>query len=288
MTRSLFGKSAILALFMALFLIAAAHAMEKTDDIDTNRPSFMDSPLVLPRASVQLENGELFQWFHHGNQWQFDIPETELRVGLSKNTELQLFIPNYNLVRSNIVVSQPNDVTSPVLTYGDTLSHVSDITEIGIKEQLGPILANAKNVPGFLRNYNLAVIVGVTPPTGSSFISGTGTGGTLRFPWSKSIGKNYCIAGMQSLLLLNSGTELQYQPDVLFGRNIGPRGFIFAEYGGFLTEGHGIANIAHFGGVRKLTRHQQVDIQFGFGMDDRAPIALVGVGYSLRFDKFKW
>ena len=192
-------------------------------------------------------------------------------MGLSKHTELQAFIPNYNLVR----------------TFGHDSSQVADITEIGVKEQLGPILPDAKGVPGYLRNYNLAMIVGVTPPTGSTVISGTGTGGTLRFPWSKSIGKNYCIAGMQSLLLLNNGHTLQYQPDVLFGRNIGPRGFIFAEYGGFLTEGNGIANIAHFGGVKKLTRRQQVDMQFGFGMNNKAPIAFVGVGYSFRFQLWK-
>jgi hypothetical protein len=263
----------ILIAALALILLGSlkAEALEKTDDIDTNRPSFMDSPIVVPRASIQLENGTLFQWFHRNVQ-QFDIPETEVRVGLSKKTEFQAFIPNYNLVRF----------------LGHDSSQVADIAEIGVKEQLGPILPDAKNVPGYLRNYNLAVILGVTPPTGSPQISGTGTGGTLRFPWSKSIGKNYCIAGMQSLLLLNGGRTLQYQPDVLFGRNIGTRGFIFAEYGGFLTEGNGISNIAHFGGVRKLTRHQQVDMQFGFGLNNKAPIAFVGVGYSFRFDKLKW
>jgi hypothetical protein len=260
-----------IALFVLSLACARADAMEKTDDIDTNRPSFMDSPLVLPRASIQAENGTLFQWFH-GGQRQFDIPETEVRIGLSKRTEIQMFTPNYNLLRTN----------------GETNSYVSDLTEVGIKEQLGPILPDAKNVPGFLRNYNLAMIVAATPPTGSSVISGTGTAGTLRFPWSKSIGKNYCIAGMQSLLLINSGRTLQYQPDVLFGRNMGSRGFIFAEYGGFLTEGQGIVNIAHFGGIRKLTRHQQIDMQFGFGMNHTSPIAFVGVGYSFRFDKFKW
>jgi hypothetical protein len=183
-----------------------------------------------------------------------------------------MFTPNYNSLH----------------TSSDTNSYTSDLTEIGIKEQLGPILPDAKNVPGFLRNYNLAMIVAATPPTGSSVISGTGTAGTLRFPWSKSIGKHYCIAGMQSLVLINSGHTLEYQPDVLFGRNIGARGFVFAEYGGFLTERQGIVNIAHFGGIRKLTRHQQIDMQFGFGMNDKSPIAFVGAGYSFRFDKFHW
>jgi hypothetical protein len=282
--RSLNPLLIIAAFATIMFGNGRAEALEKTDDIDTNRPSFMNSPLVLPRSSIQVENGTLFHWFH-GHQRQFDIPENEVRIGLSKRTEIQMFTPNYNLLRSNVAVS---NVVGNSQVISPTNSYVSDLTEVGIKEQLGPILPDAKNVPGFLRNYNLAMIVAVIPPTGSSVISGTGTAGSLRFPWSKSIGKNYCIAGQQSLLLINSGRTMLYQPDVLFGRNIGSRGFVFAEYGGFLTEGQGIVNIAHFGGIRKLTRHQQIDMQFGFGMNHISPIAFVGVGYSFRFDKFHW
>jgi len=261
----------LFACVTGIALALPGQAMEKTDDIDTNRPSFMDSPLVLPKSSIQLENGTLFQGFH-GHQWIYDVPETEVRVGLSKRTELQFFTPNYNLVH----------------TTGSPTSQVSDLSEIGIKQQLGPLFADSKTLPGWCKNYNLAMIVGVTPPTGSSQVSGSGTEGTVRFPWSKAVGKNYCIAGMQSLLLINSGRNVQYQPDVLFGRNIGPRGFIFSEYGGFFTNNFPSLNIAHFGGVYKMTRHQQVDIQFGFGMNHAAPIAFVGAGYSFRFDKFSW
>jgi hypothetical protein len=50
----------ILALGAALLACPQALAMSQKDDIDTNRPSFMDSPLVLPKSSVQLENGTLY------------------------------------------------------------------------------------------------------------------------------------------------------------------------------------------------------------------------------------
>src|SRR5271155_1934501 len=36
-----------------------SQAMDQTDDIDTNRPSFMDSPLVVPKGRLQPENGAL-------------------------------------------------------------------------------------------------------------------------------------------------------------------------------------------------------------------------------------
>jgi len=124
-----------------LLATAQALAMEKTDDIDTNRPSFMDSPLVLPRASVQLENGTLFQGFHKG-QWQYDIPETEVRIGLTKNTEFQGFTPNYNLLRSRVASNSTEPgANSTDSFHGVTSSQVSDITGVGLKHQLGPLFA---------------------------------------------------------------------------------------------------------------------------------------------------
>jgi hypothetical protein len=270
----LMGLARFFGCLLVTFFFAdpKASSMEKTDDIDTNRPSFMDSPLVVPKSSIQLENGTLFQGFH--DRWLYDVPETEVRVGLSNKTEFQAFVPNYNLLHMN----------------GDNFSRVADLTEVGFKHQLGPLFANSKKLPGYLRNYNLSVIVGVSPPTGSPLVSptGTGTGGAVRLPWGKNIGKNWAIMGMQSLLLINSGRDLQYVPDVMISRSIGARAGVFVEYGGFFTQGAAPLNIMHFGGVRKLTRHQQIDMQFGFGMNRAAPIAFVGFGYSFRFDKLHW
>lgn len=71
-----------------------AGAMDKTEDIDTNRPSFMFSPLVVPKGSVQLESGGLYQHFRKGINY-FDASETQVRLGLTKRAELQLFVPYY-------------------------------------------------------------------------------------------------------------------------------------------------------------------------------------------------
>lgn len=264
----------------------ACLGLDKSDDIDTNRPSFMNSPIVVPRSSIQVENGTLFQGFQRG--WQYDVPETEVRVGLTSNTEFQMFVPNYTLLHGTTANTEQFPQSNSLAGAATTRSAVSDLTEIGIKHQLGPLLRVSKNLRPTLRASNLAVILGVTPPTGNALISGTGTAGALRIPYSIPIGKNYCVGGMQSILLLNSGRTMQYQPDVLFGRNIGKRAFIFAEYGGFFSSGQFPLNIAHFGGIKKLNRNSQIDMQFGFGMNRNAPIALIGVGYSFRFDKLSW
>ena len=75
-------------------------SMEKTDDIDTNRPSFMFSPMVLPKGSIQLENGTLYQHFDHGVTY-YDIPETQVRVGLTERVEFEMFVPDFVLTHQS-------------------------------------------------------------------------------------------------------------------------------------------------------------------------------------------
>ncbi len=263
-------------------------AMDKTDDIDTNRPEFHGFTARTAKVERSARKRNALSRVSQG-KWQYDVPETEVRVGLTKGTEFQAFVPNYNLLHSQVATNEVDPTSiSTNSVRNRTTSQVSDITEIGLKHQIGPLFANSKKLPGYLRNYNLAAIVGVTPPTGSTQISGSGTAGIVRFPWSKGIGKNWSIAGMQSLLLLNSGHDLSWQPDVLVGRNVGAKASIFMEYGGFFTQSEAPLNIMHFGGVYKATKRQQIDMQFGFGMNGAAPIAFIGVGYSFRFDKLAW
>jgi len=241
--------------------------MEQSDDIDTNRPSFMDSPLVVPKGSLQFENGTLYQHFQHGLN-TFDIPETELRLGLTKGTEFQAFVPDY-------VLHHQQGSSLPSDTSSSTTSGISDIEEAGLKHQF-PVIA---------KDLQLSLIAGVTVPTGRRLISTGGVQPVMRIPWSKPLNKKWSIAGMQSILVLDSGRSAQWQNFCDISRAIGSRTSIFAEYGGFYTQGLAPLNIAHFGAVRKLNKNMQIDMQFGFGMNRAAPAAFVGGGYSFRFDR---
>lgn len=236
-------------------------ATDISNDIDTNRPSFMDSPLVVPRGSVQFENGTLFSGLRHG-QWTFDVPETELRVGGLKNTEIQMFVPNFFLGRN----------------ADSTFGRVSDLAEIGIKQVL----------PSPSAKLNLSFIGGVSAPTGSPMVSGNGTIPAFRLPYTYAINDKWGLCGMQSLLVLNKGADVQWQPDVLVCRSVGKKGTAFIEYGGFFTHAHQDVNIIHFGAVYKISHCQQIDTQFGFGLNQNAPSAFVGAGYSIRFDQLHW
>lgn len=234
----------------------SAQAADPSDDIDTNRPSFMFSPIVLPKGSLQLENGCLESGLRRG-RLGFDLPETQVRIGLARSTEFQIFVPNYVLNKSG----------------GDFSSGVTDLSEIGIKQQLP--------IPG---KFKAAIIASVTAPTGTARLSRGGTSGILRLPYLYAINNRWSIGGMQSLLIINYGNSVQWQPDVLVSRSIGKKACAFLEYGGYFTTHRFPLNLIHLGAAYKVSRRQQIDTHCGFGLNQTAPSAFVGCGYSFRVD----
>lgn len=264
-------RAALLALAALLaFTVRPAQALEASEDIDTNRPSFMFSPIVVPKGSLQVENGALFQKFRHGN-WYVDAPETQLRLGITKTTELQVFVPQWIMVNS-----APN-----------TLSGGTDIQELGIKQQL-------RRNPG---RFNASAVAGITLPTGNQNLSGQSVQAAFRLPYGLALDSKWSLCGMQSLALLNGAKTISWQPDVLICRTLGKRAVGFIEYAGFFThnapQGTAInvrrvvvpeVNIIHFGAVYKTTKNQQIDAHCGFGMNETAPAYFFGAGYSFRFD----
>lgn len=237
-------------------------ALEKSDYIDTNRPSFCQSALVVPDGSLQIENGGVYQRFRHSLNY-FDCPETELRLGLLKHTEFQIYTP----------MAVINSIGS------STVASATGLNEIGIKKQVGPFKRLTASVVGAL---NL--------PVGTSSVPGTSVQPLLRIPYSFQISRNWALCGMQSIILTNSHGDIRYEPFGMLTRSIGDKAGIFAEYGGFFQQNtHQPApQIAHFGGIYKLNRHNQVGLHFGFGMTKAAPTAFIGVGYSYRFDGLPW
>lgn len=258
-SRLLLSLFAVLSnlFLLLLFDVHAAIAVSADDDIDTNRPSFMFSPLVLPKGSLQLENGCLDSGARRG-RWGIDLPETQVRIGLARSTEFQVFVPNYVLSRE----------------AGDAASGVTDLSEIGIKQQF-PTKGRFK----------AAFIASVTAPTGATRLSLGGTSGILRLPYTYAINNKWCIGGMQSLLIIDHGRSVQWQPDVLISRSLGTKACTFLEYGGYFTSNQYPINLIHLGAMYKLTRHQQIDTHCGFGLNQNAPSAFVGCGYSIRLDK---
>lgn len=241
----------------------SALAVEKSDDIDTNRPSFCQSAFVVPAGSIQLENGSLYQHFQHGLTY-FDIPENQVRIGLLRKTELQIFTPNmilWNQSRS-------------------TFAGTSGLQQVGLKQQFGPY-----------KRLTASLVAGVNLPTGSKLLApSTCVQPSFSLPYSIQLTKNWALCGMQSLIVTNSQGDLQYQPFLMISRALGARASAFVEYAAYFQQNSQAAStqIAHFGGVYKLNKHHQLDIEFGFGLTNESPSAQVGAGYSYRFDGLPW
>jgi len=128
------GASA--ALLLAAVTVAAYGQSQPppTDPaIVTDRPDITESSIVVPKGSLQFENG--LTWTSDHGQTTLDLSETLVRFGVSDRTELRIVVPNYL-----------DGLTGPT-----TASGFGDVA-VGVKQQLGPLPAG----------FDLSVIAGRT------------------------------------------------------------------------------------------------------------------------------
>src|ERR1700736_6070107 len=64
-------------------------------EIVTDRPDTTESAVVVPKASLQVENG--FTWTDNGPSRLISLCQSLIRMGLSAATELRLAVPAYSL-----------------------------------------------------------------------------------------------------------------------------------------------------------------------------------------------
>src|SRR6202007_2962867 len=85
----------------AAFLLATLSAVSfaqtppaTTDpEIVTDRPDVTESSVVVPKGSLQVENG--MTWTNDHGAQTFDLSETLIRLGISNRTEIRIVAPNY-------------------------------------------------------------------------------------------------------------------------------------------------------------------------------------------------
>ena len=84
-----------------LALLAAGAALGQStaqgDPISTARPSFSDTPGIVPVRTLQLESGLSFYSRGGSGDERWDFGEALLRYGLRPRLEVRLQLPNYNL-----------------------------------------------------------------------------------------------------------------------------------------------------------------------------------------------
>jgi hypothetical protein len=130
----------------------------------------------------------------HGRR-TLDLPESLLRLGVWSRTEFRIELPIY---------------LSDLGGRGNS-SGLTDLS-VGAKYQIGPL-------PGAV---DLAVIAGVSFPTGSPGISSHGFDPFVKFPWSRELKAGWSVGGMQSLFFSTErgGRNLTWEPTFYLEREI--------------------------------------------------------------------
>jgi len=222
--------------------------------INTDRPAFADSSVVVPKGSLQIENG--FLETTAVGQQSFDFPESQFRFGLGDKTELRFSVPDYyqNFLFTSGFASG----------WGDSLA--------GVKQQLGPF-----------HGFELSVVVALSFPTGAHSVSSHGYDPLVQLPWSRKLSTNWTAGGMLSVYWPTQGTARNTtgQVTLLFDRQLTAPWDTFVEYAGNYPQMGGPVHILHFGTAYKLTPHQQIDLHGGAGLSAAAPGYFVGFGYSI-------
>jgi Putative MetA-pathway of phenol degradation len=230
--------------------------------IATDRPQITSSSIVVPCGGLQFENG--FQETGNGGQRTFDLPETSVRLGIASKTELRFGVPDY--------FYNDNDAAP---AFGDGFGDLS----LGFKQQLGPARGG----------FDVSLIPSVSLPTGANLISSHGYDPTVQLPWSRSLTKNWTVAGMFSLMWPTEARRrnLTGQSSAYFDRQLMKRWDAFVEYSVSFPKRGGPQNMIDFGTAYKITPHQQLDFHCNFGLSAATADHSIGFGYSVRFQVFQ-
>jgi Putative MetA-pathway of phenol degradation len=234
---------------------SATEASDTIPAIVTDRPDVTDAATVVPRGSLLLENGVTFTR-DHGNPI-LDGPQSLIRFGLTSRTELRLGVPDY------------------VAALGASPGGFGD-SSVGFKQQLGPWLGQVE----------LAVIAGVSLPTGARDVSSGGYDPFVKLPWSLELGRSWSIGGMLSFFWLTETGRRNPtgQPAFYIERQLTKPWDVFIEYAADYPVHGGPRPILHAGTAYRITPRNQVDLHIGLGVSRAAPDFFVGIGYSFRLD----
>jgi hypothetical protein len=233
-------------------------AQSGSEEIITDRPDITESAVVVPKASLQAENG--LTWTNDHLDRLLALCQTLLRLGLSDRTELRLSLPSY----------------SQSFSPGLGSSGVTDIS-IGFKRQLGPL-------PG---DFDLSLIVATSAPSGTADKTTHRLDPFLKVPWSRELGNGWSVGGMASIFwpTEEGRRNLTWEPTFVLQRDISRSVDVFAEYGGDYRQHGGARQTIHFGTAYRINATTQLDFHFGFGLSSSTPRRFFAAGYSFRIDR---
>jgi hypothetical protein len=245
----------LIAILAGTVLLRGQSQPDSDVPIATDRPAIAASSIVVPKDTLQAENGFLVT--NNLGQPSFDGPETSVRFGVAGHTELRFSAPDY---------------------YHGSGSGSGDIA-IGMKQQLGPI-------PG---GFDVSVIVFLSIPTGAEALTSHGYDPGLQLPWSRKLSANWSAAGQFALYWPTQpdSRNLTGESTFLLDRQLTQPLDAFIEYAGDFPQRGGPRHLLHFGAAYKIAPRHQLDIHYGVGLSSAAADRFIGIGYSFRFQALR-
>jgi hypothetical protein len=233
--------------------------------IDTDRPDTTNSSTVVPVGSLQSENG--VDVFNQSGDRAVDGPNSRLRLGVAPCLEVLVDLPSYVAVTASRAPSKSSGL-SESSGFGDVAP--------AVKWQISPD-------PG---HFDLSATFGAALPTGRTAVAGAGLQPYLQFPWSTDLTGGWDLTGMLTFFARPADRQnaLTTETTLTLAKELTEHLEIFAEYVGDFADRGGSRQMANSGVLWRVTKTQQLDMHFGFGLDNNAPNFTVGAGYSFRID----
>ena len=231
-----------------------------TPPIETERPDFVESAVVLARGYLQVESGLTYQREADGSQSL--LTETLLRYGAASRVELRFGLPGFDL---------PAAETESGIARGDIY--------VGVKLQLGPV-----------RGIDLAIIPAVSIPIGDPSSTSGGWDPQLDVTFSTDLPAGIDASGMITGLLPSepgrrNGTV---QTSLSFGHALfSPRWHVFVEGFGTYPRFGASGFLAHVGVRWLLTDDIQVDAHTARRIAGDVPESFMAIGFSVRAPLFR-
>ena len=224
--------------------------------IATDRPDVTNSSIVVPVGSFQNENG--VNVTAQGRNRVLDGTNSRLRLGIAECLEVFVDIPNYFAT-----------------LRGDATAGFTNVAP-AIKWQISPD-------PG---KFDLSATFGVGLPTGDTALNGPGAQPYLQFPWSKELSGGWGISGMFTVFTRPSDpvSRLTTETTFVLEKKIRDDLNVFTEYVGDFPDHGRSRQLINSGAAWQVTKTQQLDMHFAFGLNNNSPDLIVGLGYSFRLD----
>ena len=232
------------------FILVAAATTSQAQTISTDRPSFSDGTLIVPKGHWQLESGATWNRVSGANS--STIGEFLLRFPTSDRFELRLL---------NLSLATPaNQWLDPLLGF------------------------KLKLVNG---QPDLALVVQSTVPTGGTAFRADRWQPTVKLAWYRQSDPKTGFGGnfIASDLGPNGARFTQWAASLYVSRTLDDLTGCFAEVYGLAPLSSGGPNAGFFdlGLTRLLNPSTQVDLRFGSGFNVSRDGWFVGAGVGVRF-----